>query len=229
VLDLIDCEIEDNADDSDWISKFSKTHNCLESLSFECVPYPVNLDSLGSLIARSPNMRRLRVNPHISIGQLCRLLLRAPQLTHLGTGVFCSVNENEELEVQEMEAAFGSLKELICLSGFTDLKPELLPAIYLVCGQLTTLNLSYTDISAEQLEPLIRNCHNLLIFWVNPCFDLIFLEISKFLEKSVTWLYWSSGLKKQKFRSTLIFAQLEFMIKWLKLKTHSSTYNSTSQ
>jgi hypothetical protein len=173
VLDLIDCEIEDDADDSDWISKFSKNHNCLESLSFECVPNPVNLCSLESLIARSPNLRRLRVNPHISIGQLCRLLLRAPQLTHLGTGVFCSVNEDEELEVKEVEEAFGSLKELICLSGLRDLKPELLPAIYPVHGQLISLNLSYADISAEQLEPLIRHCHNLQIFWVNSCSDLI--------------------------------------------------------
>ncbi|KAF3326478.1 transport inhibitor response 1-like protein [Carex littledalei] len=170
VLDLIDSDIEDdNADDQalvDWISKFPKTHNCLESLSFECVPYPVNLGSLESLVARSTNLRRLRVNPHISIGQLCRLMLRAPQLTHLGTGVFCSpLNEDEEVEVKEVKAVFGSMKGLICISGFRDLKPELLPAIYPVCGQLTSLNMSYTEISAEQLKPLIRHCHNLQIFW----------------------------------------------------------------
>lgn len=172
MLDLIDSDIEDdNADKRapvDWISKFSRTHSCLESLSFECVPYPVNFDALGSLISRSPNLCRLRVNPHISIDQLCQLLSRAPQLTHLGTGVFYSpLHEDEELEVKEVEAAFLSLKTLVCLSGFRDLKPELLPAIYPVCGRLTSLNLSYTDISSEQLKPLICHCHNLQIFWVN--------------------------------------------------------------
>lgn len=89
------------------------------------------------------------------------------------------MNEDEEVEVEEVKAVFGSMKALICLSGFRDLKAELLPAIYPVCGQLTSLNMSYTEISAEQLKPLIRHCHNLQIFWVNPYSYLIF-EVSKF-------------------------------------------------
>ncbi|KAJ3708860.1 hypothetical protein LUZ61_012565 [Rhynchospora tenuis] len=173
VLDLIKCHIDDchiyywgHGPLVDWISKFPETHNCLESLSFECVPYGVNINSLESLIARSPNLRRLRVNPHISIGQLCRLLLLAPQLTHLGTGVlFPHWNENEEMEVKDVEAVFVSLKELIYLSGLRDIKPELLPAILPICVQLTTLNLSCTVISAEHLKPVIRHCLNLQIFW----------------------------------------------------------------
>ena len=53
----MDNEIEDdninNMVLADWISKNFRTHNCLESLSFECVLYPVNLGSLESLVARS--------------------------------------------------------------------------------------------------------------------------------------------------------------------------------
>ncbi|KAJ3708857.1 hypothetical protein LUZ61_012562 [Rhynchospora tenuis] len=169
VLDLINCHIEyDKADGAlvDWISKFPETHNCLESLSFECVPNDVNINSLESLIARSPNLCRLRVNPCISIGQLCRLLLLAPQLTHLGTGAFYTHgNENVEMEVKDVTAIFGSMKELISLSGSSDIKPELLPAILPVCVQLKELYLNHTVIFAEQLKPVIYGCHNLQIFW----------------------------------------------------------------
>ncbi|KAJ1691290.1 hypothetical protein LUZ63_015445 [Rhynchospora breviuscula] len=169
VLDLIKCHIEyDNKGAHvDWISKFPKNNNCLESLSFECVQYGVNLDSLESLITRSPNLYRLRLNPAISIGQFCRLLLWAPQLTHLGTGAFCTHgNDNEEMKVKDVAAVFGSMNKLISLSGLSYIKPELLPAILHVCMQLTTLDLSCTTISAEQLKPVIHHCHNLQIFWV---------------------------------------------------------------
>ncbi|KAJ3708865.1 hypothetical protein LUZ61_012570 [Rhynchospora tenuis] len=168
VLDLIQCHIEyddDNRALVDWISKFPETHSCLESLSFECVPYGINFNSLETLIARSPNLRRLRVNPCISIFQLCRLLLWAPHLTHLGTGVLCTHDNKEDFEVKEIEAIFGSMKELIYLSGLSDIKHELLPAILPVCAQLTTLNMSCSVISTEQLKLVIRGCHNLQIFW----------------------------------------------------------------
>ncbi|KAJ4767662.1 Transport inhibitor response 1-like protein [Rhynchospora pubera] len=232
VLDLIDCDIEDdNSDDLalvDWISKFPRTHNCLESLSFECISYAVNLDALESLIVRSPNLCRLRVNSHITISQLCRLLLRAPQLTHLGTGMFCTPgNENEEMEAKDVEAVFGSMKDLIYLSGLREIKPELLPTIYPVCGQLTTLNLSYAVISAEQLKPVIRHCHNLQIFWTldtigdeglkavaTTCRDLRELRVfpqdpseeSEGFVSDLGLIYISEGCRK--LRSILYFCQL---------------------
>ncbi|KAJ4782138.1 hypothetical protein LUZ62_066395 [Rhynchospora pubera] len=230
VLDLIKCHIDDNDDRAlvDWISKFPETHNCLESLSFECVPYDVNINSLKSLIARSPNLRRLRVNPHISIGQLCHLLLWAPQLTHLGTGVlFTHGNENQEIEVKDVEAVFGSMKELIYLSWLSEIKLELLPAILPVCAQLSTLNMSRIVILAEQLKLVIRHCYNLQIFWAldtigdeglkaiaTTCKDLWELRVlpldnRKESEGSVSdqgLIYISKGCRK--LRSIVYFCQL---------------------
>ncbi|XP_064973031.1 F-box protein FBX14-like [Musa acuminata AAA Group] len=170
VLDLIENDVEDEDEEVvDWISRFPETDTRLESLSFECVNCPVNFAALEALVARSPSLRRLRVNQHVSVGQLRCLMVRAPQLTHLGSGSFETVPVADgaaELDVAELESSFVASKSLVCLSGFRMVAPEYLPAIYPVCAGLVSLNLSYAMTTAEQLKPVILRCHNLQTFWV---------------------------------------------------------------
>ncbi|KAF5740175.1 F-box family protein [Tripterygium wilfordii] len=165
VLDLIESEVAD--DDSDWISCFPEGESCLESLIFDCVEFPVNFEALERLVARSPSLKKLRVDRHVSIGQLYRLMIRAPQLTHLGTGSF-SLSDGVTPAEQEPDylSAFAACKSLVCLSGFRDIIPDFLPAILPVCANLTSLNFSYANITAEQLKPIISQCHKLQTFWV---------------------------------------------------------------
>ena len=115
-------------------------------------------------------MKKLRLNRFVSIGQLYRLMVRAPQLTHLGTGSF-SLAEGVAHSDQEpdYESAFAACKSLVCLSGFRDIAPDYLSAIYAVCANLTSLNLSYANINAEQLKTVIFHCHKLQTFWVSFC------------------------------------------------------------
>ncbi|WOL09436.1 hypothetical protein Cni_G18189 [Canna indica] len=173
VLDLIENDVEDEDEEvADWMSRFPETTTCLESLSFECVNCPVNFPALEALVARSPSLRRLRVNQHVSVDQLRRLMERAPQLTHLGTGSFHTVpvpvaGGTGDLEVVDLESSFAaSSKLLVCLSGFRVIEPEYLPAIYPVCANLVSLNLSYAMITAEQLKPVVLQCFNLQTFLV---------------------------------------------------------------
>ncbi|XP_042486784.1 transport inhibitor response 1-like protein [Macadamia integrifolia] len=165
VLDLIDDDVMD--DEVDWISCFPETGTCLESLVFDCVECPVNFESLEQLVAGSPSLRRLKLNRHVSLGQLHRLMVRAPQLTHLGTGSF-SLSEHPAQEDQEanLSEAFATCKSLVCLSGFRDIVPSYLPTIHPACAKLTSLNLSYANINAEQLKSVICHCHKLQTFWV---------------------------------------------------------------
>lgn len=165
VLDLIDVEVAD--DEVDWISCFPEGETCLESLIFDCVECPVNFEALELLVARSPSLKKLRMNRYVSIAQLHRLITRAPQLTHLGTGSFSPSEVVAQVEPEpDYASAFAACKSLVCLSGFRDVLPDYLPAIYPVCANLTVLNLSYANITAEQLKPVIRHCHRLQIFWV---------------------------------------------------------------
>lgn len=167
VLDLIESEVRD--DDIDWISFFPDHELCLESLIFDCVECPINFDALERLVARAPRLKKLRVNGYVSIGQLYRLMVRAPQLTHLGTGSFSPSEEGASGEQEpDYAAAFAACKSLVCLSGFREIFPDYLPAIHPVSASLTSLNFSYANIDAEQLKPIISNCHKLQVFWV--CF-----------------------------------------------------------
>ena len=70
---------------------------------------------------------------------------------------------------QELDfaSAFAACKSLVCLSGFREIWPDYLPAIYPACANLISLNFSYADISADQLISVIRHCHKLQTFWVS--------------------------------------------------------------
>lgn len=164
VLDLFEDEVNDG--DVDWISCFPETRTCLESLTFDCVECPINFTALEKLLARSPNLKKLRLNRFVSIGELHRLLVRAPQLTHLGTASFSPEDGQQVEQDLDYRAAFASCKSLVCLSGFREIAPEYLPAIYPVCSNLTSLNFSYANINAEQLSSVISHCHKLQTLWV---------------------------------------------------------------
>lgn len=175
MLDLIEDYVEDEDDELvDWISKFPESNTSLESLVFECVSVPFNFDALEALVARSPALRRLRVNHHVSVEQLCRLMARAPQLTHFGTGAFQSEGAPDAgLALTELATSFAASRSLICLSGFREVDPQYLPAIYPVCANLTSLNFSFATLAAVDLRPVICNCVNLRTFWVSCLPDFI--------------------------------------------------------
>ncbi|GKA38927.1 transport inhibitor response 1-like protein [Tanacetum coccineum] len=167
VLELVEDEVSD--DEIDWISCFpTEGTSNLESLCFDFVESSINFDALERLVARLPLLKKLRLNRYVSIEQLHQLILRAPQITHLGT---CSFSPLEGIGPQhdniepDYGSAFAACRSLICLSGFREIAPEYLPHIIPVCANLTSLNVSYANIDAEQLKPVIRQCHKLQVFW----------------------------------------------------------------
>ncbi|XAR48521.1 hypothetical protein NMG60_11031370 [Bertholletia excelsa] len=165
VLDLTEDEVMD--DEMDWISCFPEGETCLQALIFDCVECAINFEALELLVARSPSLKKLKLNRFVNIGQLYRLMVRAPQLTHLGTGSF-SPSEIVAQGDQEPDyvSAFDACRSIVCLSGFREIVPDYLPAIYPVCANLTSLNFSYANINAEQLRAVICHCHKLQILWV---------------------------------------------------------------
>ncbi|KAK6940219.1 COI1, F-box [Dillenia turbinata] len=165
VLDLIEDEVAD--DEVDWISCFPENETRLESLIFDCVDCAINFELLEKLVARSPFLKKLRLNRLVSIGQLYHLMIRAPQLTHLGTGSFSHTDIVAQTDQEpDIASAFSACKSLVCLSGFREIIADYIPAIYPVCANLTSLNFSYANITAEQLKSVICHCHKLQTFWV---------------------------------------------------------------
>lgn len=176
---MIEDEVSD--DDVDWISCFgTETMTKLESLCFDCVEAPINFEALERLVARSPMLKKLKLNLFVPIGKLYRLILRAPQLSDLGTGSFSPFEidgqphqqEGDDNQEPDYASAFAACRSIVGLSGFRDIVPDYLPTIFPICANLTSLNLSYANIDADQLKPVIRHCHKLQVFWV--CFRVFF-------------------------------------------------------
>lgn len=171
-LDLNEDEINDGGED--WLACFPDKLTSLRSLSFDCLEGPINFDALERLVARCPSLKKLRLNKAVSIVQLQRLILKAPQLTHLGTGSYKFLPEQgADLHADQgadlhadLHAAFSNCKQLQCLSGFREVVPEYLPAVYPVCSNLTSLNFSYAVIGSRELEGIICHCHKLQQLWV---------------------------------------------------------------
>eukprot|EP00249_Psilotum_nudum_P019266 c27171_g2_i3 orf=738-2528(-) len=161
-LDLTENAVIDES--GTWLSNFPETCTSLVSLNFENLQSEVEFEALEKLVSRSKALRTLKLNRSISLSQLQSLLFKAAQLTELGTGSF--FQELTPAEHISLQSAFGTLKELRSLSGFWEVSAAQLPAIYPVCSNLLSLNLSYSPISDLELSELVSHCHRLQRLWL---------------------------------------------------------------
>lgn len=162
-LDLQENEVEDHG--PQWLSCFPDSCTSIESLNFACLKGDVNAGTLERLVARSPNLRSLRLGSRVTTETLSKILLRAPNLVDLGTGSFSLDHRSEAYH--RLLNAFIKCKTLRSLSGFWDASPRCLFTIYPICSKLTDLNLSYAPlIQSADLIKLIRQCPRLQRLWV---------------------------------------------------------------
>ncbi|XP_062182603.1 transport inhibitor response 1-like protein Os11g0515500 [Phragmites australis] len=148
-----------------WINCFPKPSTSLESLNFACLAGEVNAHALENLVARSPNLKSLRLNRAVPFDVLARMLSRTPKLEDLGMGSF--LRGNNAGAFVSLFTALGQCSSLKSLSGFWDAPGLLLPAIYSVCKNLTCLNLSYApSIQSADFINVIRKCTKLRFLWV---------------------------------------------------------------
>ncbi|CAJ1879738.1 unnamed protein product [Sphenostylis stenocarpa] len=162
-LDLQESEVDDLSS-GHWLSHFPDSYTSLVSLNISCLGNEVSLSALERLLGRCPNLQTLRLNRAVPLDRLPNLLSRCPQLVELGTGVYSTEMRPEVFS--NLEAAFSGCKQLKSLSGFWDVLPSYLPAVYPICSRLTSLNLSYAIIQSSDLIKLISQCPNLLRLWV---------------------------------------------------------------
>jgi len=169
-LDLRESEVEDIC--GHWLSHFPDSYTSLVSLNISCLANEVNFPALERLVSRCPNMHTLRLNRAAPLDKLANLLRGAPQLVELGTGAYTSEMRPEVFT--NLAAAFSGCKQMKGLSGFWDVLPSYLPAVYPVCSRLTSLNLSYATIQSPDLIKLVGQCQSLQRLWVCPV-DIMFL------------------------------------------------------
>ncbi|CAA2970606.1 TRANSPORT INHIBITOR RESPONSE 1-like [Olea europaea subsp. europaea] len=161
-LDLRESEVEDLS--GHWLSHFPDNFTSLVSLNMSCLGSEVSFSALERLISRCPNLKTLWLNRAVPVEKLASLLRRAPQLVEFGTGA-CSTEIRTDIFSNLVEA-FSGCKHLKSLSGFWDVVPAYLPAMYSVCSRITKLNLSYATVQSPDLVELISQCSNLKCLWV---------------------------------------------------------------
>ncbi|KAI3449546.1 hypothetical protein Pfo_006211 [Paulownia fortunei] len=161
-LDLRESEVEDLS--GHWLSHFPDNCTSLVSLNMSCLGSEVSFSALERLVARSPNLSTLRLNRAVPLEKLANLLRHAPQLVELGTGAYSAEIRSDILS--NLTEAFSVCKQLKGLSGFWDVVPAYLPAMYSVCSGITSLNLSYATIQSSDLVKLVIQCRNLQRLWV---------------------------------------------------------------
>ncbi|XP_051118831.1 protein TRANSPORT INHIBITOR RESPONSE 1-like [Andrographis paniculata] len=162
-LDLRECEVEDLS--GHWLSHFPDNCTSLVSFNMSCLGSEVNFSSLERLVARSPNLKTLRLNRAVPLEKLPNLLRLAPQLVELGTGAY-SADMRSDDAFSNLAEAFSACKHLKGLSGFWDVVPSYLPAVYPACSGITSLNLSYATIQSPDLVKLVSQCPSLQRLWV---------------------------------------------------------------
>lgn len=168
-LDLQENEVEDHG--PQWLSCFPDSCTSLVSLNFACLKGEVNAGALERLVARSPNLRSLKLSHSVSTEILSKILHRAPQLVDLGTGSF-TIDYRPETYSRLLDA-FSKCKFLQRLSGFWDAFPPCLSVLHPFCWKFTDLNLSYAPgIQGSDIIKLTRQCHRLRRLWVTTCFPL---------------------------------------------------------
>ncbi|KAH9625627.1 hypothetical protein KSS87_019987 [Heliosperma pusillum] len=165
-LDLQENEVDDRK--GHWLSCFPESNTSLVSLNFACLKGEVNLTSLERLVARSPNLRSLRLNRAVPFETVYKILAKAPQLSDLGTGSF--VHDPNSETYKKLSTAISKCESVRSLSGFLEVSSRCLPAVYPLCERLLTLNLSYAPgINGSELTKLIRHCTKLQRLWILDC------------------------------------------------------------
>lgn len=147
-----------------WLSHFPDNCTSLVSLDMSCLTSEVSFSTLERLVGRCRNFRTLRLNRAVPLEKLHNLIQRAPQLVELGTGAYSAEIRSDIFS--NLADSFSLCKQLKGMSGFWDVVPAYLPAMYSVCSGITSLNLSYATIQCPDLVKIVCQCRRLKRFLV---------------------------------------------------------------
>jgi len=147
----------------DWLKAFPETQTSLECLNFATIKSKVGeveFKHLEALVDRCRSLKRLKLNKEMSLDQLRRILVRAPQLVELGTGVFSHNGLNPSTQDELLAPSVGC-KNIRPLSGLWDIVPYCLHALIPIYQELLTLDLSNIFLPESDFSILISYCKKL--------------------------------------------------------------------
>ncbi|KAL8224499.1 hypothetical protein R6Q57_019974 [Mikania cordata] len=161
-LEVERCGVTD--DTGQWLRSFPDTLSSLVSLNISCIRGQVNPTYVSQLVARCPNFTTLSLSKRVSIDTIRRILIKSPQLVHLGVG---STLQNSQRSFLQLSLSLYSRESIQSLSFFHRVPTMLIHAFYPVCQNLVFLNVRYAAVlPSSELVKFVTKCVNLKRLWV---------------------------------------------------------------
>ncbi|CAI8613459.1 unnamed protein product [Vicia faba] len=162
-LDLQENEVDDHK--GQWLSCFPENCTSLIALNFACLKGEINVGALERLVARSPNLKSLRLNRSVPADALQRILMRAPQLADLGAASI------QGAELIKLIRHCGKLQRLWIMDSIGD---KGLVAVATTCKELQELRVfpsapfgnqaAVTEVGLVAISKGCPKLHSLLYF-----------------------------------------------------------------
>ncbi|KAI3696416.1 hypothetical protein L1987_79430 [Smallanthus sonchifolius] len=148
----------------EWLRCFPETLSSLVSLNISCIKGAVNPTDLARLVARCPNFTTLSLSKTVSVDTIRRILIKSPQLVHLGVG---STLQNSQRSFLQLSLSLHNRESIQSLAFFHRIPKMLVHAFYPVCQNLIFLNVRFSSVLPSfELVNFITKCTNLRRLWV---------------------------------------------------------------
>lgn len=163
-LDVERCVVTD--DTTQWLRSFPESLSSLVSLNISCIKGIVNPTDVSQLVARCPNLTTLSLSKSVSVDTIRRILIKSPQLVHLGVG--STTIHNTQRSFLQLSLSLHNRKSIQSLTLFHRIPTMLIRAFYPVCMNLVFLNVRFgTSLPSIELVNFIRQCTQLKRLWVS--------------------------------------------------------------
>ncbi|KAJ0724848.1 putative leucine-rich repeat domain superfamily, transport inhibitor response 1 [Helianthus annuus] len=161
-LEVERCAVVDHT--GQWLRCFPETLSSLVSLNISCIRGLINPTDLSQLVARCPNLSTLSLRKTVSIDTVRRILMKSPQLVHLGVG--CTL-QNTQTSFLQLSLSLHNREPIQSLTFFHRIPTMLLHALYPVCSNLVFLNVRFAaSLTIVELVNFIKKCTTLRRLWV---------------------------------------------------------------
>ncbi|KAK9060151.1 hypothetical protein SSX86_020855 [Deinandra increscens subsp. villosa] len=161
-LEVERCDITDHT--GVWLRSFPESLSSLVSLNISCIKGEVNPTDVSQLVARCPNLTTLSLRKTVSLDTVRRILMKSPQLVHLGVG---STLQNSLRSFLQLSLSLNNRESIQSLEFFHRIPKMLLHVFYPVCVNLVFLNVRFAAILPSiELINFIKKCTKLRRLWV---------------------------------------------------------------
>lgn len=162
------CDVTDNS--GHWLRSFPETLTSLTSLNISCIRGAIDATDLSRLVTRCPNLTTLSLNKTVSANIISQILIKAPQIVHLGIGSTIQNLEIEILSYYQLSRSLLKCESIQSLAFFYQIPIRLIHAFYIICPKLVSVNLRFASYLPDvEVVNFLKKCRKLRRLSIRSC------------------------------------------------------------